>query len=286
MRTLQAENLPLEVDTMAELPELMILERQMHETLSRRRIDLVELSQPKCLNLPVDEAVAALTGRRIARVDRRGKWFLFHLDPELYLLLNLGMGADLFYHAAGVAPREKHQLRIGLDDGSGFTCRFWWFGYIRVLAADALASHPETAMLGPDPLTLSREEFHAIARHYPRSNAKSLILDQQRLSGIGNAYAHDILWSARIHPQRRLGTLSDEEIDRYQLAIRQVIDRAHELGGYEPDFFGQGGNVRTPERLTLIGYREGQGCPICGTPIEKLKTGSTSTFICPACQPL
>ncbi|HYF91069.1 MAG TPA: DNA-formamidopyrimidine glycosylase family protein [Symbiobacteriaceae bacterium] len=269
---------------MAELPELTILQRQMHETLSGRSITLVEVLQEKCLNAPVDQAVSTLTGRRIAAVTRRGKWLYFHLQPELFLLLNLGMGADLWYSAPGAELPAKYQLRVVLDDGAGFTCGFWWFGYIRLLTGDELASFKETAKLGPSPLEIPPADLTAIARKFPRSTVKSLILDQEKLSGIGNAYAHDVLWEARLHPQRKLGTLSDDELARYHGAIARVMNRAMEMGGLERDFFRAQGNIDNFQGLMLIGYKEGKPCPRCGTPIVKIKTGATAGFLCPACQ--
>ncbi|MGE5584002.1 MAG: DNA-formamidopyrimidine glycosylase family protein [Bacillota bacterium] len=172
---------------MAELPELTILQRQMDDSLSGRAIALVETHQEKCLNVPPELLEETLMGKRITSVTRRGKWLYLHLEPEYYLLINLGMGADLWYYRPGDGLPGKYQFRLELDDGAGFTCRFWWFGHIRLLSPGELPKHPETARLGPSPMELSVEEFVAIARKYPRSTVKSLILDQDKLSGIGNA---------------------------------------------------------------------------------------------------
>ncbi|HWI66093.1 MAG TPA: DNA-formamidopyrimidine glycosylase family protein [Symbiobacteriaceae bacterium] len=269
---------------MAELPELTILQQQMDAALAGRSIAQVEILQEKCLNVPVGQAVSTLTGRQITAVTRRGKWLYLHLDGALFLLLNLGMGADLWHYPSGAVLPEKYQLRIGLDDGTGFTCRFWWFGYIRLLTAAELDGFKETAKLGPSPLAVTAAELAAIARRTPRSTAKSLIMDQEKLSGIGNAYAHDILWEAQIHPQRKLGALTDAELGRYHAAIAQVVNRAISLGGLETDFHRAQGNLSDAGRLFRIGYKEGKPCPRCGTAIAKIQTGSTATFICPQCQ--
>lgn len=271
---------------MAELPELTILEQQLNEALSGRAITLVEALQPKCLNVSPEQMIESLAGRHIEQVSRRGKWLVLHLDSTDYLLLNLGMGADLWHYSPGAELPGKYQLRIGLDDGSGFTVRFWWFGYIRLLSSEELPLHKETSKLGPSPLEITADEFAAIAAQYPKKTVKSLILDQDKVSGIGNAYAHDILWTAKLHPQRKLGTLSQDDLKRYHEAIRSIVTRAIELGGLETDFFGRGGNMKTWEKLFLLGYKDGRPCPRCGTPIEKLKTGSTQSFICPKCQEL
>lgn len=269
---------------MAELPELTILQRQMNKALSGRIITTLEITQEKCLNVPPATLTRTLTGRRIAEVTRRGKWLYLRVEPEHYLLLNLGMGADLWHYGPGDPLPAKYQFRLGLDDGSGFTCRFWWIGYIRLLSPEELPLNPETARLGPSPLEITPEAFASLAGRYPRSNVKSIILDQDKLSGIGNAYAHDILWGAKLHPQRKLGTLSPDELREYHQAIRTVVDNAMEKGGLEPDFYQAGGHLHNSEDLFLIGYKKGKPCPRCGTPIEAIKTGSTTTFICPGCQ--
>jgi formamidopyrimidine-DNA glycosylase len=269
---------------MAELPEFTILEKQMNESLSGRTVKLVEALQEKNLNIPIDTFVRSVTGRRIEKVTRRGKWLFIHLDEDKFVLLNVGMGADLFHYSPGAELPVKYHLRMEFDDNSGFTCRFWWLGYIRFLTADELPGHKDTAKLGPSPMEITTEEFLAIAASYPKKNVKSLILDQDKLSGIGNAYAHDILWKAKLHPQRKLGTLSVEELKRYHKAIKDIVMRAIELTGLEPDFYGKGGNMKTFEQLFIMGYKEGKPCPECGTTIQKIKTGSTQTFICPKCQ--
>lgn len=269
---------------MAELPEITILKQQMNDILSGRTVNLAEALQEKCLNVTPEAFTQAVTGRRIKEVTSKGKWLFFHLDQDYYILLNLGMGADLLYYEPGAKLPAKYQFRMELDDGAGFTCRFWWFGYVRLLTEDELTENKETAKLGPSPMDISADEFAAIAAKNAKRPAKSLILEQDKLSGIGNAYAHDILWAARLHPKRKLGTLSCEEIERYHEGISQIVLRAIEMGGLEPDFYGKGGNMKTWDRLFIVGYKAGKPCPECGTLIEKIKTGSTATFLCPKCQ--
>jgi formamidopyrimidine-DNA glycosylase len=269
---------------MAELPELAILAGQMHGALGGGTIRLIEARQEKCLNVPPALAHGLLPGRRVAGVTRRGKWLYIHLEPAYYLLINPGMGADIWYYAPGGELPEKYQFRLDLTSGAGFTCRFWWFGHIHLLAPDELARHKETAKLGPSPVEIDGREFAAIARRYPRSPVKSLLLDQEKLSGIGNAYAHDILWQAGLHPLRKLGSLDEEELNRYHQSIGVIVNRAIGLGGVEADFYRTGGNLNNWEEFMLIGYKAGKPCPVCGSPIECIKTGATKTYVCPGCQ--
>ena len=105
------------------------------------------------------------------------------------------------------------------------------------------------------------------------------------LAGIGNAYIHDILFLAKLHPNRALQSLTPEEVNHLFDAIHKGLEPSLLKGGaaYEKDLFGNKGGFSSEE--ILIGYREGTPCPVCATPILKIKTGSTSSYICPSCQP-
>jgi formamidopyrimidine-DNA glycosylase len=112
------------------------------------------------------------------------------------------------------------------------------------------------------------------------------LLNQSRIAGIGNAYIHDILFLARLHPLRQVNTLTAAEVDALAEAIHAGLQPSIDKGGafYEVGLDGKKGGFTADD--ILIGYKEGKPCPVCGTQIEKIKTGSTSSFICPHCQPL
>lgn len=266
---------------MPELPEIANRARQMNERLAGKRIAAIEVIQPKCLNLPEDAFKAALTGATIDAVTYRGKWILAHTDQG-WLLLNLGMGGELLLVDRTRLP-EKRRLIFDFSDGTCLSVNFWWFGYAHYAAEDGLGAHDMLAKLGPNAIDLSAEEL-AQRLQGQRGRVKDFLLDQSKLAGIGNAYVHDILWLARLHPLRKLPTLDANDVTRLQRAIQDGLRPSLELGGawYEVGLDGEKGGFTT--EMIIVGYREGQPCPNCGTPIEKLKTGSTSGFICPACQ--
>ncbi|MEW6523672.1 MAG: DNA-formamidopyrimidine glycosylase family protein [Bacillota bacterium] len=272
---------------MAELPELRILSRQMDHELAGRRVEQVLVNQEKCLNLPVEEFAGRLSGRTLAAATSYGKWLRLALEDGQVLLINPGMGADIRYHGPGQDWPEKYQFGVTLDGGAGFSVRFWWFGHVHLLAQEERASHKPTAGLGPDALSpeVTREWLAGLLRKGSRSAIKNVMLDQRRIAGIGNAYAHDVFFEARVHPLRVAGSLNEEEISRLYTAMVRVLERAIELGGVERDFYGKGGNEDSWGDLMIIGYKEGKPCPACGSSIEKIRTGSTSGFICPSCQP-
>jgi len=270
----------------AELPELTILARQMHESLSGKVVAGVETLQPKCLNLPADEFQHVLLGRTIEAVESRGKWLFARLRPSDYLLLSTGMGANLLYYEAGAELPGKYQLRLHMADDSGFTVRFWWFGYVHYVRERELTEHRLTAGMGLSPLDPAFTTEHLAGLLQTRRAIKAVLMDQRSVAGVGNVYIQDTLFRARLHPLRPSNSLSAEEVVGLHHALRGVLNRGLSLRGlaYERDFYGRPGGLANDD--FEVGYREGKPCPRCGTTIEKIKTGSTASYICPRCQVL
>jgi len=268
---------------MPELPEITCRAKEMSKALAGRKITAIEVIQPKCLNVSVNAFKQGLTGARIADVTHHGKWLFVGTDRG-HLLINMGMGGELLLVPRDELP-EKWRVRFDLDDGKSLSANFWWFGNTHYVAPGKLAEHKETAKLGPNALDLTADEFAALLDKR-RGRIKSFLLDQSKLAGIGNAYVHDILFRAGLHPLRTIPTLTEEEVGALYDAIQAELSRSIDKGAawYEPDLHGRPGGFKGED--LLIGYREGKPCPNCGTVVEKIKTGSTASFICPTCQPI
>ncbi len=256
----------------------------MHRALRGRRITGVEVRQPKCLNATPRRFAGLLRGKTIDRVTSRGKWIFAHLAPEATLLISLGMGGDLLLHAAGTPRPDRYQLKVDLADKRFLTIRFWWFGYAHALPDQELATHKMTADLGLDPL--DRSEF-TLARFRAllsgrRGGIKSLLMDQRQVAGIGNVYIQDILFQARLHPNRPIPKITEAELVRLHRAIGDHLAAAAKLGGlaYEKDLYNRPGGFKKFQ----VGYRPGKPCPECGATITKIRSGATASFICPRCQ--
>lgn len=266
---------------MPELPEVTARAKEMHTALVSKTIHQVVVLQPKCLNVPPEEFAAALAGAQIQAVTHRGKW-IFVETSQGWLLLNLGMGGEILLVTPESLP-EKRRLVIAFTDGTDLSINFWWFGYAHYVAPGELDSHAPTAKLGPNALDLDLDGWRQLLAGQ-RKGIKALLLDQSQVAGIGNAYVHDILFLARLHPLRKANTLSEAEIEALAHAVRAGLQPSIDKGGafYEPNLYGEKGGFTFDE--ILVGYREGQPCPVCSTPIQKIKTGGTSSFICPQCQ--
>jgi formamidopyrimidine-DNA glycosylase len=273
---------------MPELPEIYSRAKEMKDALPGRTISRIEVIQPKSLNIPEADFTAALNGARIQDVTYRGKWIFVETDQGC-LLLNLGMGGEILLTPPGELPEKRRLVfyltGIGAGDEACLSINFWWFGYAHYTPAGSHQSHQMTAKLGPNAIDLSPEKLKSMLAGQ-RTRIKNWLLDQSKIAGIGNAYIHDILFLAKIHPLRKIDTLSEQEIESLAESIQKGLRPAIEKGGafYETNLHGQKGGFLMDD--ILIGYREGNPCPTCNTPIEKIKTGSNSSFICPECQPL
>lgn len=266
---------------MPELPEIAIFARDMRKELVGKIITDVEVLQPKCLNMPEDTFGVAVSGTGILDVEAHGKWLKVRTTAG-WLLLNLGMGGEILLTDRMHLP-EKYRLVFDFEDGSCLAINFWWFGSVHYVPD--LADHPQISQLGPDFMSLTREDFRELLRGR-RAGIKSFLLNQKQIAGVGNVYVQDPLFRAGIHPLRSIDTLSDEEIEGLWRALHRTLQESIDHGGaaYELNLYGEKGGWDSS--FLLVAYREGQPCPTCSTPVEKIKTGSTSSHICPECQPL
>ncbi len=266
---------------MPELPEIANLAAQMQAALTGKRITGVEVLQPKCLNLPEEAFAHRVTGAEITGAAYRGKWIAV-ATTQGRLWLNLNMGGEVLLVTRETLP-EKLRALIDFDDGTTLAINFWWMGYLHHVAEGE--AHKPTDKLGANALELTREELGALLKGR-RGRIKNYLLDQSLIAGIGNFYVHDILFRARLHPLRSAATLGDADITALHAAIEEGLRPSLERGGafYELDLHGKKGGYTMDD--VLVGYKEEQPCPVCETPIEKLKTGSTSSYLCPTCQPL
>ena len=267
---------------MPEIPEIASRAKEIKRHLVGKVISGVELLQPKCLNVTIAQFSEGLIGATILDSFHQGKWIQMKTTSG-WLLLNLGMGGDMLLTDRDHLP-EKYVAIFDFSDGSCFTIRFWWFGYIHFCLPDYLKDHPMTSKLGPNILDISEVQFSSLLREQ-KGKIKTLLLDQKIFAGIGNAYIHDILFLAKLHPNRTVKSLQDYEISRLYQACLDGLIPSLEKGGafYEKDIFGKNGGFT--QDMILIGYCEGSPCPVCKNPILKIKTGSTSSFVCAHCQP-
>jgi formamidopyrimidine-DNA glycosylase len=271
-----------------ELPEVESVRRHLQPALIGRRVVKVELSHPRTArrNLHPSDVVLRLTGARVERIDRRGKYLLAELDNGLTWVIHLGMSGRLLV-ADPDQPRPPHTHFVARTDRDE-EVRFVdprTFGFVAVLTPEELAS---LTVLGPDALdTLPNTTALAGRLSGRKAPIKTLLLDQRLLAGLGNIYADEVLYRARVRPTRPGGELSREEVKRLRAAIGPVLSAGIAAGGTSLNDLayllpnGEAGDYLA--RLRVYG-REGEACRKCGSPIERVVVGGRSSFFCPTCQ--
>jgi formamidopyrimidine-DNA glycosylase len=272
---------------MPELPEVETVARDLRPHLHGRTIVGARVHWQRTIAAPSARAFTRqIRQHRIHAITRRGKYLIFHLrapnQQTKYLLIHLRMTGGLCLAPRG-APRDKHiHVCLSLDNGNELRFRDpRKFG--RMWLVDD--PRPVIGKLGPEPLEISLREFHArICAH--RGALKPLLLDQTFLAGIGNIYADESLWYARLHPLRRVESLTRAERARLYRAIRRVLTRAIAVGGTSIDVMyrrinGMSGGFT--ESLRAFD-QEKRPCRRCGTPIQKIVVGQRGTHFCPTCQ--
>jgi len=270
---------------MPELPEVETYARDLAAVLPGRRFVGARVGWPRQAPRNTPEAVdARLAGQTILAVGRRGKYLCLQLSDD-WLILHLKMSGRLELVPAA-HPRNPHAHTVFVLD-RGDELRFHdprKFGRLYVVADPAAV----TGALGPEPLddAFTLAAFAARLRGR-RGRLKPLLLDQRFVAGLGNIYADEALFTARLHPLATADGLTDDDIRRLHGAIRAVLARGVELrgtsfstGGYR-DLTGNRGEM---QGTLLVFRRTGEPCPACGTPIERLVVGGRSTHVCPTCQ--
>ncbi|HET7275238.1 MAG TPA: bifunctional DNA-formamidopyrimidine glycosylase/DNA-(apurinic or apyrimidinic site) lyase [Longimicrobiaceae bacterium] len=268
---------------MPELPEVETIVRDLNGLISGLTISSAEVVRPDLIGGSVEVFQEGLRGRRIDSITRRAKNILFHVGDDL-LIVNLGMTGRLMV----TTPDEEAPhlgVRFGLSDGSVLVYRdIRRFG--RLELASAVDWGKREAQLGFEPLS---EEFTpgALFELASRSRVavKTWLMDQKRIVGVGNIYASEALFRARIDPRRPANSLTRPDSRKLHAGIRDVLSSAIEMRGTTfmdyRDAKGERGGFKD---FLLVYDRGGLPCTVCKTPIVRIVQGGRSTFYCPKCQ--
>ncbi len=287
---------------MPELPEVETVCRQLEPEIAGRRIEALEVLDPRWTR-PVPPAAVerAVAGRTIEGLGRRGKYLLLGLDDGRTLVMHLRMtgnlvlieGQDRLDPSEGMrlyegerSTSERHlRARFSLDDG-----RELWFTDPRRFGEAFLVDDPgleeRFARLGVEPLS---EEFtaellgeRAAGRSAP---LKSFLLDQAHIAGVGNIYADEALFRARLHPLSPAGSMKPEHLEALREGVVEALEAGIEHGGASIDDYRDGrGEQGGMQNEFLVHTREGESCPRCGGPIARIVVSGRSTYYCPSCQ--
>jgi formamidopyrimidine-DNA glycosylase len=274
---------------MPELPEVETIRRQLAPQVEGRRIERFEVldarwSEPAA---PV-EVADAVEGRQVVRIDRRGKYFDVVLDGEVHLVMHLRMTGNLLYVPPGDAQERPYvRVRIVLDDGAKVLFSDpRRFGTGVVLLGDDARDDYFRSRLGVEPLgpDFTADALLALAQGR-RSPVKAFLLSQERIAGVGNIYADEALFRARIHPLRPVGSLRRPRIESLRDAVVESLEAGIDARGASIDDFRHPDGARGSfQDRFLVHRREGEPCPRCGATVVKLRAAGRGTYVCPRCQ--
>jgi len=275
---------------MPELPEVETVRRMLESAIVDRRVASASVSRKRLRTTSLASLPGRLVGRTFRTPRRTGKFLMLDMDGGVTLLSHLGMSGRWLYWRPGWTPDgslEHVHLKLSFEDGAVL----WFqdvrrFGMLRVVATERLAQDSSLRLLGPDPLAVPRDGAALrTAAHGARTSIKVWLLDQRRIAGLGNIYASEVLFRARVDPRRRAGALAPEEWARVASEIPAVLEESIARMGTtfstyrtiwnEPGEYG--------EQL-LVYDRAGEPCRNCGTPLKRIVQGGRSTYFCPSCQ--
>jgi formamidopyrimidine-DNA glycosylase len=270
-----------------ELPEVETIKRHLAPHVEGRVIERLEVLDPRWSEpAPPEELAAAVEGRRIERLSRRGKYLDWELEDEVHVVMHLRMTGNLILGS----HRDRPHLRVRLELDSGDDVLFVdprRFGTGVVLLGDDARDKYFETRLGPEPLspdfTADALRAQAAKRKQP---VKAFLLTQERVAGVGNIYADEALFRARIHPLRPVGALKRTQIADLRDAVVASLEAGIDAKGATIDDFRHpdGASGSFQDRF-LVHLREGEPCVRCGNTVVKMRAAGRGTYVCETCQP-
>jgi len=271
---------------MPELPEVETIRRHLAPHVEGRTLERLVIHDARwTLPLMPSEVSSAAEGRVIERLGRRGKYLVWELEDEVYLMLHLRMTGTLLLRP----PERPLHTRVTFDLGDGELLFVdpRRFGTGELALGHAALDAFFASRLGVEPFEpeFTGAHLHALAKRC-RAPIKAMLLDQKRIAGVGNIYADEALFRARIHPLRPANRLTRAQCAALRDAVVASLEAGIAAKGATIDDFRDPYGVSgTFQNEFLIHLREGEGCRNCGRPVRKLRAAGRGTYVCERCQP-
>ena len=274
---------------MPEMPEVETIVRRLRARIVGRRIVRAGVSGFP-LRRPLDGNIAErLCGHTVRRISRRGKYIVAELEPKAFWVIHLGMSGRILYHPEPHEVSRHTHVSVQFSDGSELEYRDpRRFGFVCLYESPQMSRIPGIAALGKDPLDRGFDgAWLAALLEKSRQEIKPFLLDQRKVSGLGNIYVCESLFRAGLHPRRRCFTITREEARGLADAIRDVVRAAIRCRGTSfSDFVDSDGMAGGYQKRLRVFQREGKSCFRCGNTIRRLNQGNRSSYYCPVCQKL
>lgn len=286
---------------MPELPEVETVRRGLHELIIGRTVQAETHDTPKGFPNTDDDVRQFLIGATIIDVRRRAKVLLIDLSTGHTLVIHLKMTGQIVFRGEevfgaghpndsliGELPDRSTRVTLDFSDGSKlFFNDQRKFGWMKLVPTPLVIEMPFMQKVGPEPLedNFTAEAFAARFARRAKTSIKAALLDQSVVAGVGNIYADESLWGAKIHPKRLVGTITPDEFARLHTELRAVMNMAIDKGGStDKNYVNAEGKRGSYMDFARVFRREGQACPRCGTEIIKFKAAGRGTHVCPFCQ--
>ncbi len=292
---------------MPELPEVETIRRGLKDFILNKKITKIEVFCDK--SFQGDPKIAEKC--TIKNLRRFGKALILDLDNDISLMVHLRMTGQLIYdgangraNSAGPDPAKRYaaghpsenfvvslpnkQTRVLLKflDGTLFFNDQRKFGFIKSLKTSEVENDPFIKKLAKEPWTMTTDELYDRLQRHKNSCVKATILDQTIICGLGNIYADESLFAAKIHPERRCGSITKTETAKLLQAARDVMDKSIDSGGSTMATYVKADGTRGDylDKFAQVFHKEGTPCPCCGAEIAKIRVAGRGTHICPHCQ--
>lgn len=286
---------------MPELPEVETVRRGLSALIIGKKIVSEQHDTPKGFPNTVADVASFMIGAVITDVRRRAKVLLIDLSTEYTLVIHLKMTGQLVFRGEqvfgaghpnesliGELPDRSTRVTLAFTDGSHLYFNDQRkFGWMRLMPTIEVPSINFMQKVGPEPLEadFTAEQFAARFTRRAKTSIKAALLDQTVVAGVGNIYADESLWGAKIHPKRLVSTITKDEFALLYTELRAVMNLAIEKGGStDKNYVNAEGKRGSYMDFARVFRREGQTCPRCGTEIIKFKAAGRGTHICPVCQ--
>ena len=284
---------------MPELPEVETIRRGLNKFILRQKITKITVKCDKSFCGPVKE----VENHTITNLRRFGKALIIDLDNGCSLMIHLRMTGQFIYepsnksnrYAAGhpsdnftaTLPNQQTRVILELSSGTLYFNDQRKFGFIKVLSTAEVASDPFIRKLAKEPWDMAPAELYNKLQRHPNSCIKATILDQSIICGLGNIYADEALFAARIHPERKSGTITEQEAALLLESACTVMDKSIASGGSTMKTYVKADGTKGDylDLFAQVFHKQGQPCPRCQTKIQKIKVAGRGTHICPHCQP-
>jgi formamidopyrimidine-DNA glycosylase len=286
---------------MPELPEVETVRRGLHQLIIGRQIHSQVHDTPKSFPNSEHDVRLFLINATILDVRRRAKVLLIDLSTDYTLVIHLKMTGQLVFRGEetfgaghpnesliGELPDRSTRVTLEFMDGAKLYFNDQRkFGWMKLVPTMEVADMPFMQKVGPEPLEddFTAEEFAARFSRRAKTSIKAALLDQSVVAGVGNIYADESLWGAKVHPKRLVGAITSMEFELLYTELRQVMNLAIEKSGStDKNYVNAEGKRGSYMDFARVFRREGLACPRCGAEIIKFKAAGRGTHICPVCQ--